>query len=378
MAPFRHAFGRSSEVSLFTLGTMRAICSIEQMTTVLRGAFDVGINHIETAPVYGPAESFLGKSLQKLTRQGIVPDGGWVITSKLLPGLSYYDGKKAISAILERLGKSHIDNLAIHGINRKEHLKWALTGEGSDLLRWAEETGLVSQVGFSSHGSHELIQETLDSERFQFCSLHLHLFDQQRIPLAKRALAKGIGVMAISPADKGGHLHTPSSILVDDCRPFTPLEIAYRFLLSTGISTLTIGASKIEDLKLPKKLINADGPLDLEEITVLNRLKNRCFLRLGETFCGQCRRCIPCPQDVPIPEVLRLRNLAVGYDMQVFAKERYNLIGKAGHWWEEVDASACMDCGKCIPLCPNDLNIPQLLEDTHRRLMSSPSRRLWG
>jgi len=38
---------------------------------------------------------------------------------------------------------------------------------------------------------------------------------------------------------------------------------------------------------------------------------------------------------VPIPEILRLRNISIGYGQLEFSKERYNLIGKAGHWWEE-------------------------------------------
>ena len=43
----------------------------------------------------------------------------------------------------------------------------------------------------------------------------------------------------------------------------------------------------------------------------------------------------PCPNEIPIPEILRLRNISIGYGQYEFAKERYNLIGRAGHWWEE-------------------------------------------
>jgi predicted aldo/keto reductase-like oxidoreductase len=81
---------------------------------------------------------------------------------------------------------------------------------------------------------------------------------------------------------------------------------------------------------------------------------------------------------VPIPALLRLRNLAVGHGMQAFASERYSLIGRAGHWWERLDASACGRCGDCLPRCPHELPIPDLLADAHRRLAAPPRRRLWG
>ena len=39
---------------------------------------------------------------------------------------------------------------------------------------------------FSSHGSNPLIRRAIDSERFRFCCLHLHLLDPTRMPLAQR------------------------------------------------------------------------------------------------------------------------------------------------------------------------------------------------
>ncbi len=378
MSTQRNLFGIGAQVSMFTLGTMRAVKSIDQMYSVVKEACMIGINHIETAPAYGPAEIFLGKALNQLRSQKIQPQGDWVITSKILPGISSSSGKKQIKDIISRLAIAKIDNLAIHGLNLPEHLTWVLTGEGAELLQWAQDKRLVGQIGFSSHGSYSLIEEAINSQQFDFCSLHLHLLDQTRIPLAKKALKAGMGVMAISPADKGGHLHTPSKILIEDCFPFNPLELAYRFLLSQGISTLTLGASKPEELYLAKKLINSNTPLNNDERSAINRLEQNSQDRLGNTLCSQCRRCLPCPKDVPIPDLLRLRNLAIGLDLQSFAKERYNLIGRAGHWWEQHDAKACERCGECLPRCPNNLMIPDLLEETHMKLADAPRRRLWS
>ena len=377
--PALRAFGAGPPVSAFSLGTMRALGSAEQMESVLRAALAAGINHLETAPAYGPAETFLGQGLAGLSHDQLAPEGGWRITSKLLPGLDLATAQTQLRGILARLGVTRLTNLAVHGLNRPEHLEWARQGPGAELLAWALGEGLVGQVGFSSHGSPELIEAALASGNFTFCNLHLHLFDQTRLPLARQALAAGLGVLAISPADKGGRLYDPPAELLADCAPFHPLELAYRFLLDQGISTLSLGAEQPGDLARATA-IAADPAawLSPAHLQALARLQAAGRERLGVERCGQCRACLPCPNDVPIPELLRLRNLAVGHGMQAFAAERYNLIGRAGHWWEQLNAEACQSCGACLPRCPHQLPIPALLADTHRLLAAPPSRRLWS
>ena len=276
------------------------------------------------------------------------------------------------------LNVKKINNLAIHGLNLFEHLEWVLEGEGRKFINWLLSQKLIDQIGFSSHGDFQLINSAINSDIFKFCSLHLHLFDQSKIPLAKKALGKKMGVMAISPADKGGKLYLPSDILKEASKPYHPLEIAYRFLISEGITTLSLGASKPNDFDLPIKLANATQKLSRLEINVIANIENESNKRLGITKCEQCRACLPCPSEVPIPEILRLRNMYIGNGQEEFAKERYNLIGRAGHWWETKNANNCMSCNFCVPKCPNHLDIPGLLKETHHLLLDKPKKRLWG
>lgn len=139
----RRPFGKEVEVSLFTLGTMRALESSEAMYAVVKEACLAGINHIETSPSYGPAQKFLGESLQKLRFHKINPQNGWVVTSKILPGITFSEGQRQLQQTLVDIGIPKIDNLAVHGLNLPEHLTWALHGDGIKLIQWAKRKKIL-------------------------------------------------------------------------------------------------------------------------------------------------------------------------------------------------------------------------------------------
>ena len=86
----------------------------------------------------------------------------------------------------------------------------------------------------------------------------------------------------------------------------------------------------------------------------------------------------PARRDIDIPALLRLRNLRLGHEMVAFCEERYGLVGQAGHWLPMVRGDACTRCGDCLPRCPGNLEIPDLLQHTHGLLQGPPRRRLWG
>ena len=370
----RRPFGQGPPVSVFTLGLMRALASPLQLQQVVARALAIGINHFETAPAYGPSQSYLGRALAALA----VPRHHYLITSKLLPGLDAGDGLAVVRTSLSQLGLDRLDQLAVHGINRPEHLRWALHGPGAEITAACEAEGLVGQVGFSSHGSPQLVEQAITSGRFGFCSLHLHLLNPALMPLARQALAAGMGVMAISPADKGGRLFDPPDLLRRQCTPFDPLELAYRWLLGHGISTLTVGAARPSHLDWARRLAQVGDGMTAAVAAAAEGLDQARQQRLQDTFCGQCRCCLPCPEDIDIPTLLRLRNLRLGHGMAAFCEERYGLIGQAGHWLPMVRGDACTRCGDCLPRCPRNLEIPALLQHTHGLLQGPPRRRLWG
>jgi uncharacterized protein len=54
--------------------------------------------------------------------------------------------------------------------------------------------------------------------------------------------------------------------------------------------------------------------------------------------------------------------------MKDYGNFRYNMFEGEGHWFPGNFASKCTECGDCLPLCPEKLEIPKLLFRTHERL----------
>ncbi len=374
------------KISVFTFGAMRIPFDESKVTgaerdkaeanavNTMRKAMELGINHIDTARDYGNSERLVGMGLKELGRNK------FYITTKINAVSSYDDTKRNIDEALEKMGIDRIDILDAHGINTDEKLQSATSPNGGvKAMQEARDEGKVAHIAFSSHAGPELLTRTLETGLFETVSLHYYLSYRRNASAVDKAKELDVGVLILSPSEKCGMLYKPTPELSEVCDPVTPLALNHRWMLSnSGVSTLAIGAANPEEFDAHMPGIDDTDELTAEEQAAVQRWEQTETETLGDKRCTICFKCMPCPENVAIPEILRLRNLACAFDMTEFGKMRYNLLGDGGDWFPGEQSDKCTQCGECLPKCPEKLDIPALLAETEQILKAEPKKRLWG
>ena len=369
-------FGKTEEIiSVITLGGMRfkdgwnpprahlPSDSVRNCIEITRQALALGINHIETAHGYMKSENLYGLALKEL---GTARESFKVMT-KGAP-MTGDETRALVEEQLDSLNLDYLDFYGWHGINNEERLKAAVKSGGPvEVLHRLREEGLIRHVGFSTHGSLEIILQALNTNLFSFVNLHYYYFFQRNILALQLARKKDIGVFIISPNEKGGLLWKPSKKVEETCHPLTAIEFNGRFCLShPEITTLSMGIHEPEHFAQNLSILNeqdysSPGMLDIQA-------KMDISLSKISSLCTLCGECLPCPEEINIPEVLRFHNLLEAYNMKDYGEFRYNMFEGEGHWFPGNFASKCTQCGDCLPRCPEKLEIPKLLKKTHKKL----------
>jgi 1-deoxyxylulose-5-phosphate synthase len=193
-----------SEISLGSWLTYGTRVERESARACVRRAFDVGMNFVDTANVYGHgrAESFLGKALVDRPRES------YVLATKLffeMPGgdrgLSRDQVHKQIDASLRRLGTDYVDLYQCHRYDDETLLE-----ETMEALSEVVRAGKARYLGFSEWSAPQ-IQASFDLpkvERFVSSQPQYSLLwrkpEHEVIPLCA---ANGISQIVWSPLAQG-------------------------------------------------------------------------------------------------------------------------------------------------------------------------------
>ena len=352
------------------------------LQSTLERAVSLGFHHVETARHYGTSERQLGWALPNS------PDEQRILQSKVPPQEDPATFERELETSCSRLGSNRLDLLAIHGINRPEHLEQTLRAGGCmDVVRRWQRQGRVGHVGFSTHGPTDLIATTCASGAFDYVNLHWYYIRQDNNPALDEAQRQDMGVFIISPTDKGGHLHSPSQRLIELCAPLHPIVFNDLFCLSDPrVHTISVGAAKASDFDrhLEALALLPQAAALLEPID--RRLQRASRDVLGDRWVETWHQGLPTweqtPGQINLPVLLWLHNLLEAWDLCSFAQARYRLLGNGGHWFPGANADGFDDRVTEAELLaslgqsPWAAEIPGILRSLRERLSGAPVRRL--
>jgi predicted aldo/keto reductase-like oxidoreductase len=365
-------FGQTEMMlSQITMGCMQIPGSPEEVAVeTVERAVALGINHLETARSYGSSEALLGKALKRVLRR--VPRDQVFITTKIGPSSNVDQFRRNFDASQELLGIEYLDNLDFHGAGSLDAVRPAMSANGClGYVRRLQAEGRVRHLGFSTHGYPKGVMELVNTREFASINLHYYYFYRGLRGVVERAALLDMGVFIISPSSQGGRLHRPTPQLSEACRPLHPVTFNQMWLLTQPeVHTLSCGPARPDHLDLHLGAADYDpaGPQRAVFERVLANVERAYRERLGDSFCTVCNACLPCPENINIPGILNWRNMSVAFAMDDYARGRYSRVGEGGAWVLGVKGNRCTKCGDCLPRCPESLDIPALLWDTHERL----------
>lgn len=324
-----------------------------------------GINYFDTAWGYhsGNSELVMGEALKKHPR-----DSFYLATK--FPGYDLGNMPKVKEIFPEQLKKLRVDYFdfyLMHNVNEVNidaYLKEEEHGIYSYLLE-QKKAGKIRHLGFSAHGSVEVMRRFLEAyhEGMEFCQIQLNYVDWTlQDAKAKMELLKeyNLPVWVMEPV-RGGRLAGLSEKDAETLAALRPEEKpvawAFRFLQSLPEVVVTLsGMSNMEQLKENIEIWCEEKPLSDQETESL--LHMAAGMMDGLLPCTACRYCTShCPKGLDIPKLIGL------YNDYKFTGGGFVPAMVISTLPEDKRPGACIGCRSCEKLCPQQIKISEAMKD---------------
>ncbi|HIV12135.1 MAG TPA: aldo/keto reductase [Candidatus Pullilachnospira stercoravium] len=333
-------------------------------------AMEHGVNYYDTAWGYhnGNSELVMGKALSKYPR-----DSYYLATK--FPGydLSNMDKVEEIfEKQLEKCGVEYFDFYLFHNVcemNIDAYLNREY-GIYEYLLKQKKE-GRIRHLGFSAHGSVEVMKRFLEAygKDMEFCQIQLNYLDwsfQDAKGKVELLNQHNIPVWVMEPL-RGGKLASLTGEETAKLKELRPEETvpawAFRFLQSLPSVTVVLsGMSDMTQMQENIRTFEEDKSLNDGEMKALLQMADEMVSKIALP-CTACHYCVShCPQELDIPGLLALYNEHCFTGGGFIAPMAMSAIS------EDKRPNSCIGCRSCEAVCPQQIKISEAMADFAQKL----------
>jgi len=346
-----------------------------------------GVNYYDTSPVYlqGLSEAAAGEALSRHPRESYyiaTKMSNFAVRTREASVKMYHDSMKALKT-------DYFDYYLLHSIGRGGaaafNSRYVENGI-LDFLREEKAAGRIRNLGFSFHGSKENFDYLISlhdsgEQIWDFCQIEMNYKDWRHADGVRNVNAeylyaeldrRGIPIIIMEPLLGGRLARLPEGIagrLKEREPDMSVASWAFRFCGTfPRVLCALSGMASMDPLVDNVRTFEHFKPLTREELEFLEMMAVQ-MMEYPEVNCTDCKYCMPCPYGIDIPGIFKHYNESVtrGRYPQSREQEDYARLKKA--YLVGYDravptlrqADHCIQCGTCLPLCPQSINIPAQL-----------------
>ncbi len=351
-------------VPLLALGCMRlpmrgAEVDMQELDKMVEYCMQHGANYFDTAYMYvdEKSEIAIGKALKKYNRKDFMLADKSPIYMMNKPE----DVRRIFEEQLNKCQVDYFDFYMCHNINKNTVDTYRKVNMVDELVKLKKE-GKIKYLGFSFHGTPEILKDVVKDYKWDFAQLQINYLDWDVVKAHEQydiVQAEKIPVTVMEPLRGGGLVNLSENALKklkEACPDTTPAAFGLRWAASRdNVVTVLSGMSNLEQVKENIQTFIDYKDLTEQEEKVADELA-KIIQSQGEINCTACKYCTEvCPRGINIPAIFSLYNQYKVSKNKMMFKIYYETLA------ENEKADKCIKCNLCNRNCPQSLDIPTLL-----------------
>ena len=326
---------------------------IDNCASLVKAAYDKGINYFDTASGYDKSEEIFGAAFKEMNRTRAQKP--FYVSTKTT-GSKPEEIRKDIETSLKRMDLNYIDFYHVWCIlSLDEYRSRKADGALAELERLKAE-GLVKHICVSTHLTGPDIDLMLRDYPFDgvlvgYCAMNFAC----REAGLEAAANLNRGVVIMNPLGGGIIPQNPDRFSFVKTRDTeSVVEAALRFLINDPRITIAlVGLSSTEQLNEAISAVDGYESIPPAAIQKIRDSLSRSFNEL----CTNCFYCDGCPQDIPVQKMMD------AYNNYVLTGKTIDMVNHLKwHWGIDLENNPldrCTQCGQCEEACTQKLPICQ-------------------